>query len=325
MQNPLPSDVHVNKPLTNISIAYIQDDREFIADKVFPIVPSDSQSDIYFTYPKGEWYRSEAKERAPGTESAGSGYKVDTADPFFCRIYAHHKDIPDPLRANQQNPLNLDRDSTLFVTRQLLLLRETKWASAYFAAGVWATDITGVAGVPAANQIKQWDQGGSTPIKDVRKLTRAMQKTTGFRPNVLVLGPEVYDVLVDHADILARIQYSQRGVVTTELLATLFDIPRILVPGAIQNGAVEGAADDFSFIYGKRALLAYAAPAPSVMQPSAGYTFSWTGYLAAGPAGNRMTSFRMEQLKSDRMEGEMAFDIKMIASDLGTLIDAAIA
>ena len=325
MPAPLQSDVHVNRPLTNVSIAYIQDDREFIAASVFPNVPVEAQSDVYFIYPKGEWFRSEAKERAPGTESAGSGYRVETAPPYFCRVYAHHKDIPDQLRANQQSPLDMDRDATLFVTRQLLLLREKKWAEAYFTTGVWATDVTGVTGTPGGDQVKQWDQAGSTPIKDVRKYKRAVHKLTGFMPNVLVLGPEVYDVLCDHADILGRIQYSQRGVVTLDLLATLFDIPRVLVPGGIENTAAEGAADSMNYIYGKRALLAYAAPNPSLMQPSAGYTFSWTGYLAAGPAGNRISSFRMEHLKADRVEGEMAFDMKVIATDLAVFFDQLIA
>ncbi|MGE5619543.1 MAG: hypothetical protein ACM3US_09835 [Sphingomonadaceae bacterium] len=325
MQNPLPSDVHVNKPLTNISIAYMQDDREFIAAQVFPNVPVEAQSDVYFTFPKGEWFRSEAKERAPGTESAGSGYTVSTAPPYFCRVYAHHKDIPDSVRANQQAPLNVDAEATKFVTRQLLLLREKIWVANYFAAGIWATDVAGVAANPAAGQVLQWSVAGSTPIKDIRTYSREIQRLTGFRPNTLVLGPTVYDVLCDHADILGRIQYTQRGIVTRELLAALFEVDRVLVPGGVENTAAEGAADSMAFMYGKNALLCYAAPSPSLMQPSAGYTFSWTGYLGAGPQGNRITNFRMEHSKSERVEGEMAFDMKVIASDLAVFFSGVIA
>ena len=46
---PNASDVHIDSPLTNISIAYMQDQKEYIADKIFPVVPVDKQGDKYFT------------------------------------------------------------------------------------------------------------------------------------------------------------------------------------------------------------------------------------------------------------------------------------
>ena len=44
MPNPTQSDLHVNVPLTNVSVAYMQDKATFIADKVFPRVPVQKQS-----------------------------------------------------------------------------------------------------------------------------------------------------------------------------------------------------------------------------------------------------------------------------------------
>jgi hypothetical protein len=37
--NPSIGDVHVNVPLTNISVAYIQDEGAFVADRVFANIP----------------------------------------------------------------------------------------------------------------------------------------------------------------------------------------------------------------------------------------------------------------------------------------------
>ena len=48
MTNPTLSQVHVDAILTNSSVAYIQAADNFIANKVFPIVPVDKQSDLYF-------------------------------------------------------------------------------------------------------------------------------------------------------------------------------------------------------------------------------------------------------------------------------------
>jgi hypothetical protein len=36
---PTPSQVHVNVPLTNVSVAYMIDSGLYIASRVFPVVP----------------------------------------------------------------------------------------------------------------------------------------------------------------------------------------------------------------------------------------------------------------------------------------------
>jgi hypothetical protein len=81
---PTAGDVHVNHFLSDLSVAYIQKQSSFIADKVFPVVPVEHQSDRYPVYNKDDWFRDEAQERAPGTESAGGGYEVDTKPTFYC-------------------------------------------------------------------------------------------------------------------------------------------------------------------------------------------------------------------------------------------------
>jgi hypothetical protein len=58
---------------------------------------------------------------------------------------------------------------------------------------------------------------------------------------------------------------------------------------------------------------------------SAGATFSWTGYLGASDMGTRMKQFRLEAIASDRIEGEMAFDMKVISPILATFFGDAVA
>ena len=84
-------------------------------------------------------------------------------------------------------------------------------------------------------------------------------------------------------------------------------------------------AEDMEFVVSpKEVLLAYSNPSPSIMTPSAGYTFAWSGLFGAGGAGNRVKRFRMEPLESDRVEGEMTWDQKVIATDLGGFLAGAI-
>ena len=57
MPNPTISSVHTNRPLTNISIAWRQAATDFVADRVFPIIPVQKQSDLYYVYDRSYWYR----------------------------------------------------------------------------------------------------------------------------------------------------------------------------------------------------------------------------------------------------------------------------
>jgi hypothetical protein len=71
MPQPTQNQVHVDAILTNISVAYFQQNQNFIATRVFPVVPVSKQSDKFFTYTKNDWFRDEAQRRADATESAG--------------------------------------------------------------------------------------------------------------------------------------------------------------------------------------------------------------------------------------------------------------
>jgi hypothetical protein len=323
------SDAHVNRPLTSISVAYMQDASMFAASRIFPTVPVQKQSDIYFKYDRGDWNRNEMKIRAPATESAGSDYNV-TTDNYYCPVAAVHRDLDDQLRANADDPLNLDSEATAWVSRKGLIYKEVLWATSFFQTGIWATLKTGVAATPGANQFLQWNDTASEPAKDIKGFMDGMLLSTGVLPNVLVLGRQTYTVLTENDAVVDRIKYGQTpgspAVVNQNTLAQLFGVDRVEVLSAIVNSAGEGAAESNSFIAnGKGAWLGYAAPSPGLMTPSAGYTFAWTGYLGAGAEGGRISSFRMEPIKSDRIEMELAVAPKVVASDLGIFIASAVA
>lgn len=320
MPQPTASDVHVNAPLTSISIAFMQDQSGFVARKVFPALPVQKQSDRYYVYDKKQWFRSDARLRAPGTESAGSGFTVDNTPTYFAGVRAVHKDVDDQIRANADAVINPDRDATEFVTRDLMLEQEQDWASTYFTTSIWTGSTTGGDITPAT----LWDAASSTPIEDLRAEMRAVHKKTGFMPNKMVMGPEVWDVIADHPDFLERIKFVQRAIVAPELLSGVLGLDEILIANAIQDTAQEGAADALDYIFGKNVLLAYAAPRPSLMHPSAGYTFAWSGLFGSNAAGMRMSRFRMEHLKSDRVEGESAYDHKLVAPECGAFFSGVI-
>lgn len=328
MPQPTRSDVHVNRPMTNFSIAYIQSATHFIAAQVFPMVPVLKQSDRYFVYLKSDWFRAGAQKRAPGTESAGGGYRLDNTPTYFCDVWAYHRDVDDQTKANADEPLNMDRDATIFTTQNCLLRREISWVTAYMATGVWTGGPSGADyNVGTAAGSVQWDLAGSDPMYTISYLNSTILSQTGFEANALVVANNVFSALKNNAAVLDRIKYTQRGIVTADLLAALFGVEKFLVAKAVINTAAESVTDTptMSFLVSNLALLVYANPSPSIMQPTGGYIFSWKGMFGAGAEGARTKTFRMEHLESDRIETEMAYNMKLIGADLGCLLTNVLA
>ena len=316
MPQPTSSQVHVDAILTNISVAYMQQQENFIASRVFPIVPVSKQSDKFFTYTKNDWFRDEAQRRADATESAGGGYNLGT-DTYQADVYAFHKDIGDQTRANADAPINVDREAAEFVTSRLMLKMETQFVSSFFATSIWGTDVT-----PS----NLWsDYTSSDPLGDVETGKRAILSTTGFAPNTLVLGYDVYKSLKNHPDLVDRIKYTSAQTLTEGLMGSLFDIDRVMVAKAVKATNNEGGTAAYDFTHGKNALLCYSAPSPGLLQPSGGYIMSWTG-VSGGLGSTIGTSrLRLDAFKADRVESEVAFDMKVIGTDLGYFFSGVVA
>lgn len=326
-KNLTPQDVHVNRPLTNISVAFLQDQNTFVADRIFPRLPVMKQSDSYFVYDRSFWNRTEMRQRPPSTETPGGGFRIST-DTYFCDVYGLHMDVDERVVANADSPLAPRQEATEWVTRQGLLFREIEWTSRYFVAGVWNGQETGVAAAPGANQFLRWSDAASDPIKDVKRWkTAQLLRSGGFGPNVMVMSHAVYDVLSEHPDIIDRIKYGQTpgapAVVTRQALAALFEIDRIEVLSAIQNTAAEGIAESNAFIAANHVALFYVPQRPGLRTPAAGYTFVWSGYMGSSE-GQRVSTLPMPTLKSERVEIEMSFAHKVIGADLGFFAITAI-
>ena len=183
MAQPTLSDVHVDAVLTNISVAYIQNQNNFMSTRVFPIIPVDKKSDKYYIYTQNDWFRDEAQVRPPSTESAGSGWTLSTTN-YSCESFALHKDVDNQVLANADAPLNLFREAAEFLTQKMLLRMELQWVSDYFATSIWDSNVT---------PVSTWDDyTNSDPIDDVELGKETMLQNTGFEPNTLVLGYQVF-------------------------------------------------------------------------------------------------------------------------------------
>ncbi len=326
------SDLHINTGLTRVSVAYKQSADMYIAGKIFPSVPVAKQSDKIFKFDKNDWRRSQAKVRAPGTESAGGGFAVDSSTTYFCDVHAFHQDVPRETLANSDIG-DFDIQVAEFVTDQLLLDRERDFVTNYFTTNLWAdqgtpNDCTGSASSDTYPYFIYFsDDADSDPLGLMRTAKNAVHKSTGFRPNTLIVGQEVHDELALHPDIRDAIKYTETGIADlkgNQRLASLLGVERYFVGQSTYASNIEGATEAYDFNFGKNMLLCYVPQRAGLLIPASGYTFEWTGLNGLG-YNVSMDKWYDRNRNSWRIEGEMAYDAKLIGSDLGIFFSGAVA
>lgn len=322
MPQPSQRDVHaVDAILTNISVAYIQQLIHFIAGRVFPNIPVEKKTDKYYVYTKADWFRDEAQRRGDSAESAGSGYNLSTAG-YDCDVWAMHKDVGDLVLANSDIPLDPFADAARWVSQRLMLRREIQWVTDFFVSTAWDTSKTGT------TDFTKWSTyASSDPVEDIEDAKATILENTGFLPNTFVLGYDVFRQLRNHPRIEDKFKYTSSQSITPELLAQVFGVERVLVSMAIKNTGDEGGTNTYDFTATQdAALLCYVNPNPGLLAPSAGYTFVWQGVSEAMGQDIGVSRFPMRERGKlmQRVEGEIAFDHKIVASDLGYFFSDAV-
>lgn len=321
-----PSQVHIDQPLSNLTLAYVQSQENFIADKVFPTVGVQRQSDKYYIYDRANMNRTgDVQKLAPRTEVNRIGMTISNSS-YYADVYGLGMDFDEQTLANEDAVLDIRAAGAETLATRLMIHREEQFASTFFSAGVWATDNT-----PS----NLWsDYTNSTPIQDVTTARRTMQLGSGgFKPNTMVVGKEVRDILINHPDILARLNggatVSNTALITNAKLAEIFEVENFYVMEAVKNDSAEGIAESNSFIGGKNALLVHTPRSAGLMTPAAGLTFAWNNIPGVNNLGISVESFSDDALKrqqvAEHIQVKMSYDMKVVGSDLGYFFEAVIA
>ena len=237
------------------------------------------QSDLYYEYTKGDFFRiPETTARAPKTKGRTVEFSV-SSKAYYAPNYALVEEMSYETLANADTPLKLREKAARNLTNLLMLDYEVRVANqitsgsnlgSYATPGsLWSSSAAGT----------------SDPFSDMQTAKSAIRSTTGLEANTIIMGRDVYDALVRHADIIDRIKYVQKGVVTADILASLFDVDKVLVGNSIKNTGSEGLADSFSDVWGKNVVLAHLTNGADAdgRNPSLGYSFRWTNPLFGTP------------------------------------------
>lgn len=314
MPDPGLGDVHVDTALTDISIALFQDPGNFIWRRFAPVVGSPRQSNKYYEFTAGELQRSEARQRAPGTEAALRNYKLSTTS-FYCPVRAVAHDISRQILANSDDALDPEADAAALLVQDMNIALEVELAATVFGASAWGTTYTGGTNFPVSSTTK-WSDAASSPIEDLSNAAFTIESNTGRKPNTLLLGAEVwYKSLKHHPDIIARLPDNAPRMGSEAFLASVLGLDQVLISHAIRNTADEGATASYAHVFGDNAVIAYVAPSPGLRTPSAAYSFSWRGLIPGDIVTRRIDIPEKDAVP--RIEVETAIDFKVTGSTLG--------
>lgn len=305
---PNALDVHMDGPLSNISIAYRNEN--YIADQIFPIVPVKKQSDLYFIFEKTAWFRDEAGPRAPGTRAPRVDYFLKRGGPYATVEYAAAKGVPDEVVDNADSPLAPAREATDFVTEKLLLRLEVDVAGKAFNTANWTNS-----GNPNSGA-NTWGNDTSDPINDVvgpGLVRETMRQAIGRYPNTCVMGAKVFAALKRHPDLIDRVRYTSPTYgIDVGFLKKVFEIDRMYVGTAIYDSAKEGTPSSLTDVWGNSVLFAWVPPTPGLMTPAAGYVFAWKQ--------RQVNRYRELQEKQDVIESLMNWATVVTSADSGYLL-----
>ena len=322
MPQPTSSQVWVDQILTNVSVQYTN--AEYLADRLFPMLPVLKQSGIVPVVNQSAFFRNDAKLRAPGTKSVGTGYTVDNTTTYFCRRFSIRHEIPDEVRDNAALVYDQDRIATNLVSEQLMLSREVGFATDLFTTSKWTGGTS--AGDNTISVV--WSNySASSPLTEVQGWRDTLQGSLGRDANAFVIGRQVWTQLKYHPDVVDMLKYTNpiRGPIAPAVFASMIEVDNVFVGSAVYTTSVEGTAEAsvvYSRIWGKNALLMYVPSGPALDSPAAGYTVVWQRVPAASQYIKRM---RNEETEVDIIEGNSYYQHKQLVPKAGAFCASVVA
>lgn len=324
---PTPKSAHKDAALSNLSIGYTNS--MYVADQVFGTVPVKKQSDYFFKFLRGDWFRLDAAVRGPGASARRGGYKLST-ETYACKEYAFAHAVPIELLNNADEVLNPMETAVRFVTESILLAKEKVMATLLTSTANWTNCYEDAEGLWVTTDTT------NTFLKDVLLRRETIRQAIGKYPNVMVMDAKTYKGLKEAPVLLDRIKYTgtqgNPADVTTQMIAMLLELDKVLVCGAIYSSDEETVAgteftavDLFETNAGKGAAwLGYVSPTAAVDIPSAGYTFVWNNTnipdsIVSQTGARSVRRWWEESEKQWVVEASECFDMKICSSVSGYL------
>lgn len=256
----------VDKVLTGVSQAYVNDTSSFIAEQLLPVVPVDAKTGKYWAYNKDNLRIPSSTLRTGRSKTQEATYGKSLQDFGPLSEHALKDFISKDEYELSTDPLNPETDLVNFLNEQMLLAEENDAAKILTDTSIITHNAT-----PST----KWDNSAADPFADITAGVKAQKGQTLKMPNTMAFGFDVWMALVNSPAVKARLGANRDIVVTKDLLLSLFapyGIKNIVIGDASYNVANEGQTDSLSSFWGDNVLLAYVTSTPGLRTVNGGYT-----------------------------------------------------
>ena len=263
--------------LSNVAQGYVHPDR--VGFSLFPRVGVQQRGGQIIEFGRESFKRYKTR-RAPGanTKRVQFGY---AGKPFALAqdalegqvAWEHMQD------ANQVPGIDMGTRATNQVMNIMSLSLEIEQAAlATNAANYGANNKVTLAGTD------QWDHADADPAKQIREYREAVRGVVGLRPNTMLVSAAGFNGLAENPKILEKFKYTSSDSITTDMLARLLNLRRVVVGDSVYMN--EGS-DEMIDAWGNAAVLAYVPEQiSSNEEPSFGYTYTLEGHPIVEEAYN---------------------------------------
>jgi hypothetical protein len=322
----LPSVLQVAVPIAIQNLTLQYKNKEFIGEQVFPIVPVPAPQVKVMKYSKANMFKLIDGElyRAEGALTRRGNYNIETQN-ITPRQVSYEMPVTDELIDIATNfpgqlPLQPIIDAVQHCVMKIDLYKEKEIASKIYGS-TWGDGTMGGTGPSGGNGGWALTTTSNSFITDVFAAKAYILRTTGVKPNVLVMDYDTFIAQQANPVVADKIKYTQRSVVAQDILAALLQLDEVVVGSAIYTSQVDNSKRTSAQFVGTpiwnpsthgNAFLYY-REAPGLRAMSAGFQFR----LPYMGSMRYIRGYRDEQVRSTIYQITEQVEIAPVALDVG--------
>lgn len=289
----------------------------FVWDQLMPVFDVASASGTFGIIPIEQLLQSRDTLRAPGS-GYNRGKFTFTTGSYATREHGAEEPVDDNEAAMFREYFDAEVIAALRARHAVLANAEARVINALLA------------NANTANATVKWDLPATAkPIDNVEVAVNAIYDRTGVWPDTIGMSRKTFRLLRNVDQIRDRIESTGAGSptkatdITVQMLAAVFDIPKIVIAGSSRNTANAGQPAALGQIWDQtKVIVCKTAGGNDFREPCIGRTFHWSA--DGSSVSGTVESYRDETVRGDIVRVRHQVEEKILYPEMGQIIAAVI-
>ena len=273
----LDSNLHYNQALTDLAVAFRQEEEGYLWSKLLPPKVVAHRSDVIRQIDKGQLLRLYDMRVGRGGRAGEIQYKIGANLTYNTIDYAVEAIVRGTEAANADAILQHEQELIYHATIAMHTNIEYVTVKTILRDTAVMTNNTTLAG---GDRWDQFNSPSSDPVEDIKRKVLRIKSRTGHAPNLVVMHDMVWDVVQRHPKSLERagVHNGGLGIITKEMFEKICDLPpgSLMTTSLTYNLALEDQTADFRSFIGDDVIIAYNEPG-NTRTYGLGQMFQWPG------------------------------------------------